>query len=49
MVLWQIGKEAQRVLVLILRRSIEADHYLGQIGNRLQLLNNGRQRWRLNF
>ena len=49
MVLGQIGKEAERVLVLILGRPIEANHNLREIGNRFQLLNDGGQRGRLNL
>ena len=49
MVLGQIGKEAERVLVLILGRPIEANHNLREIGNRFQLLNDGGQRGCLNL
>ena len=49
MVLREIGKKTQRLLVLILIRPIEPDHNLGQIGNRFQLLNNGGQRRRVDL
>ena len=49
MVLRQIGKEAECVLVLILGRAIEANHNLREIGNRFQFLNDGGQRGCLNL
>ena len=49
MVLREISKKAQRMLVLILRRPIETDDDLGQIRNRFQFFNDGGQRRRLDF